>query len=416
MIAAAHLLAEAGPRCRRSTSTRPWAWGPRSTTTWPTRPPCGPSPPGKGRNLFLYEERPEAFVPGAVRTRLALLGARLPPEGARSAPRVRAAAHAVAGERAVSTARARPAGSGAASATLATTRRRWRDGAGLEPAAGVRSAPAADRPGRRRGGRKPLPASSPRRSCRGTARVVLAPRSVSAPARPPPRRGMGAVYHAERVWLFLPSGDGLSEVRHPLENGDARRRRRRLPGQGRRRPSAPGPAARGCSRRCAPAPEGKASRAPRALRAASTDGARPRSASSVRMPLLVGQARGRPGTPRGAPAARRGGGRPADPGPGSRRGRGRWPRIRACASGGSERAAWGRMRRAFTRAPSAEADELGGRVVREGRGRELALGQRQALPEAGGGLMKGHSPHLITGAPGRQVAGSALVRCPRAPP
>jgi len=29
-----------------------------------------------GRNLFLYEERPEAFVPGAVRTRLALLGAR----------------------------------------------------------------------------------------------------------------------------------------------------------------------------------------------------------------------------------------------------------------------------------------------------------------------------------------------------
>src|SRR5512139_941575 len=40
-----------------------------------------------GRNLFLYEERPEAFVPGAVRTRLALLGARLPPGAARAAAR-----------------------------------------------------------------------------------------------------------------------------------------------------------------------------------------------------------------------------------------------------------------------------------------------------------------------------------------
>ena len=32
-----------------------------------------------GRNLFLYEERPEAFAPGAVRVRLGLVAARLPP-------------------------------------------------------------------------------------------------------------------------------------------------------------------------------------------------------------------------------------------------------------------------------------------------------------------------------------------------
>jgi hypothetical protein len=32
---------------------------------------------------------------------------------------------------------------------------------------------------------------------------------------------MGAVYHAERVWLFLPSSDGLSDVDHPLERADA---------------------------------------------------------------------------------------------------------------------------------------------------------------------------------------------------
>jgi LmbE family N-acetylglucosaminyl deacetylase len=38
-----------------------------------------------GRNLFLYEERPEAFAPGAVRVRLGLLGARLPPAATESA-------------------------------------------------------------------------------------------------------------------------------------------------------------------------------------------------------------------------------------------------------------------------------------------------------------------------------------------
>lgn len=37
---------------------------------------------GEGRNVFLYEERPEAFVPGAVRLRLAGVGARLPPAAA----------------------------------------------------------------------------------------------------------------------------------------------------------------------------------------------------------------------------------------------------------------------------------------------------------------------------------------------
>jgi hypothetical protein len=35
--------------------------------------------PESGRDLFFYEERPEAFAPGAVRIRLAQMGARLPP-------------------------------------------------------------------------------------------------------------------------------------------------------------------------------------------------------------------------------------------------------------------------------------------------------------------------------------------------
>jgi LmbE family N-acetylglucosaminyl deacetylase len=44
-------------------------------------------PRGGGRNVFLYEERPEAFVPGAVRVRLSQVGARLPPGAVEAADR-----------------------------------------------------------------------------------------------------------------------------------------------------------------------------------------------------------------------------------------------------------------------------------------------------------------------------------------
>jgi hypothetical protein len=44
-------------------------------------------PRGEGRNVFLYEERPEAFVPGAVRVRLSQVGARLPPGAVEAADR-----------------------------------------------------------------------------------------------------------------------------------------------------------------------------------------------------------------------------------------------------------------------------------------------------------------------------------------
>jgi hypothetical protein len=30
-------------------------------------------------------------------------------------------------------------------------------------------------------------------------------------------RALGVASHAERLWLFLPSGEGLAEVRHPME-------------------------------------------------------------------------------------------------------------------------------------------------------------------------------------------------------
>ena len=46
---------------------------------------------GGGRNVFLYEERPEAFVRGAVRIRLGQVGARLPPAAAHAADPARLA-------------------------------------------------------------------------------------------------------------------------------------------------------------------------------------------------------------------------------------------------------------------------------------------------------------------------------------
>ena len=46
---------------------------------------------GEGRNVFLYEERPEAFVRGAVRVRLGQVGARLPPAAAHAADRAQLA-------------------------------------------------------------------------------------------------------------------------------------------------------------------------------------------------------------------------------------------------------------------------------------------------------------------------------------
>ena len=74
-----------GRRSSRSTSTRRSASAARSTTCIAYEAALRAFASEAGRNLFLYEERPEAFVPGAVRTRLALLGARLPPGAAKLA-------------------------------------------------------------------------------------------------------------------------------------------------------------------------------------------------------------------------------------------------------------------------------------------------------------------------------------------
>jgi LmbE family N-acetylglucosaminyl deacetylase len=169
----------------------------------------------RGRNLFLYEERPEAFVPGAVRTRLALLGARLPAGAARSAEASGLLRHLWhVNEPCVL--RGEAPGLGTRLTALSAARRRFRQARPWNPlrAYGPRLQPvlhAADEETMERASaivRSLLPVD---RKGRPRSAEVFAARARAAARR------LGAPYHAERLWLFLPSSDGLPEVGHPLE-------------------------------------------------------------------------------------------------------------------------------------------------------------------------------------------------------
>lgn len=168
-----------------------------------------------GRNLFLYEERPEAFVPGAVRTRLALLGVRLPPGAARSAERSGLVRHLW---RVNEPARLRGDGLGirARLAALGAARRRLRLARPWNPlrAFGPRLQPvvhAADEEAMLRA--RAVAAQVLPRDRRGRPKAARLFNGRAAAAA----KKLGGVYHAERLWLFLPSSDGLPEVQHPLE-------------------------------------------------------------------------------------------------------------------------------------------------------------------------------------------------------
>jgi len=170
-----------------------------------------------GRNLFLYEERPEAFVPGSVRTRLALLGARLPPGAARSAEKAGALRHLwrmgeperLRGERQPLRARI---------AARAEAWRRLRLAAPWNPlrALGPRLHPVVH-----------LADEDARTRAQAAAHLLL-PKDRKGRSRAAERfntrasgsaKRLGGVYHAERFWLVLPSSDGLPEIQHPLEAG-----------------------------------------------------------------------------------------------------------------------------------------------------------------------------------------------------
>jgi len=170
-----------------------------------------------GRNLFLYEERPEAFVPGAVRTRLALLGARLPPGAAKAAERASALRHLWrVGE--PERLRGEALGLGGRFAARAQAWRRHKLAAPWNPlrALGPRLHPVvhvADADARARAQAAAHLLLPKDRKGRSRAAERFNARAAAAAKK------LGGVYHAERFWLVLPSSDGLPEIQHPLEAG-----------------------------------------------------------------------------------------------------------------------------------------------------------------------------------------------------
>ena len=215
VAAASHLLAEVGPRTQAVHIHAPLGLGASIDHGLAYEASVRAFASEAGRNLFLYEERPEAFVPGAVRTRLALLGARLPPAGTGSAPRSRLWSMLWRVNE-PGRLRGEPTGLRRRVAAVVAARRRWRAARAWNPlrAFGPRLQPivhAGDEEARSLG--REISASllpvdrngRPRGADRFNARADRA------------ARALGAAYHAERLWLFLPSGEGLSEVRHPLE-------------------------------------------------------------------------------------------------------------------------------------------------------------------------------------------------------
>jgi hypothetical protein len=170
-----------------------------------------------GRNLFLYEERPEAFVPGAVRTRLALLGARLPPGAAKSAERASALRHLWRfGE--PGRLRGEHVGIAERLAARAEAWRRHRLAAPWNPlrALGPRLHPVvhvADEDARARAQAAAHAVLPKDRKGRSRAAERFNARANAAAKK------LDGVYHAERFWLVLPSSDGLPEIQHPLEAG-----------------------------------------------------------------------------------------------------------------------------------------------------------------------------------------------------
>jgi hypothetical protein len=218
LLAASHLLADVGPRTQAINIHAPLGLGSSVDHVIAYEASVRAFASGAGRNLFLYEERPEAFVPGAVRTRLALLGARLPPAGAGVAARA-SLTRALWRANDPLSLRHQAGGFRGRLETLWRTRGRWRAARAWNPlrAFGPRLQPIIHA------------ADEETRQLAGEIAEMLLPRDGKGRPRAGRRfnrradaaaKTLGAVYHAERLWLLLPSGEGLHEMRHPLDAGE----------------------------------------------------------------------------------------------------------------------------------------------------------------------------------------------------
>lgn len=214
---ATRLLAELGPRVRPRHVYAPLGVGGHIDHRLSHEAALRAFASEAGRNVYIYEERPEAFVQGAVRVRLGLVGARLPP-GAVEAP-----------ERASLT---RYLLSFHVAPALRGDLRGWADR--------LRSTRAAAREWRLARAWNPQRAFGPRlqpvvqalddeqRAVKAAGTVLVAPGAkrrerirlrFEALATSYARR-LGAMRYAERLWLLLPSAEGTHEVHLPLAVGD----------------------------------------------------------------------------------------------------------------------------------------------------------------------------------------------------
>jgi LmbE family N-acetylglucosaminyl deacetylase len=214
-VEAARLLTEVGPRTQAVHVYAPLGLGASVDHRLTYEAAVRAFATERGRNLFLYEERPEAFVPGAVRTRLALLGARLPP-GAARAPETSGLLRHLWRANEPDRLRGRPLALGGRLRLLREARRRHRLARPWNPlrAFGPRL--------------QPVVYVADENACASAQAIAEALLPKDGKGRPRAARcfearalavakRLGGVYHAERFWLFLPSGDGLPEVQHPLE-------------------------------------------------------------------------------------------------------------------------------------------------------------------------------------------------------
>jgi hypothetical protein len=168
---------------------------------------------GEGRNVFLYEERPEAVVPGAVRMRLAQIGAWLPPGAAHAAeaaglPSFLLSFHvpsSLRGEMRTWAERLRSTGEAT---------RQWREARAWHPLKGLgpRLQPVVH-----------VPTETQLEAVGGVVAAVMPGSTRSRPrarfgslARNYARR-LGGATHAERLWLLLPTraGTGTAAPPHP---------------------------------------------------------------------------------------------------------------------------------------------------------------------------------------------------------
>ena len=165
---------------------------------------------GEGRNVFLYEERPEAFVRGAVRMRLGHIGARLPAGAAEAADDTSLAAFLFA-YHLPSSLRGELSGWGERARGIRGAARNWRGARSWHPAKGL-------------GPRlHPLLHETPDGALDAVLELV---REAAASPRAADRMGalatryarrLGARGHAERLWLLLPAAahGRITPVRPP---------------------------------------------------------------------------------------------------------------------------------------------------------------------------------------------------------